>query len=48
MPEVEAGAGPQQVLDLLVGLGRRETRVDVDEDQVRRRQPELAARAGCR
>ena len=34
-PEVGPGARPQQVLDLLVGLGHGQGRVDVDHDELR-------------
>ena len=42
-PEVAPGAGPDEVVDLLVGLGVAQARVDLDRDEVRAR----AARA-CR
>jgi len=40
---VGAGAGPDQVLDLGVGLGAREVGVDRREDDLRHRQAERAA-----
>ncbi len=42
-PEVEPGAGLDQVPDLLVGLGAPERRVELDRHQLGDAQPERAA-----
>ena len=39
-PQVETGAPVEQLLDLLIGLGLAERRIELDEDDLRDRQPE--------
>ena len=44
-PEVEPGALLEQVAGLLVGLGVAEGRIDLDDDELRHRQPDRPRRA---
>ena len=42
-PEIGPAARSDQVVDLLVGLGVAESRIDLDRDEVRNRQPDRPA-----